>query len=31
MYEPASAQRLPVYGGDGQRLPNDAIPLSVEP
>jgi hypothetical protein len=31
LYDLASQQRLPAYGADGQRLPNDAIPLPVEP
>ncbi len=28
LYDPLTLARLPVYDGQGQRLPNDAIPLS---
>jgi hypothetical protein len=31
LYELASGKRLPAYGGDGQRLADDAIALPVEP
>jgi hypothetical protein len=31
MYDLATMQRLPTYRNDGTRLPDDAIPLSVQP
>jgi hypothetical protein len=31
LYDPLSGQRLPAFAGDGSRLPDDALRITVEP